>query len=278
MSDVPARKLERADHEAVGGHGHTIPRDLDDRRVSESDNTLGVLTGFRPWDAFGVTGEDETVVLAGTQTQGRGSRGRSWFSPPGGLYLSAIFRPRLEPGAALGLTLAAGVASAEAVMACGPAEVKLKWPNDLRLADRKLGGVLVETAAVPGRLRHAVVGIGINVNIAPEAFPPELQASAISLLEHLGRPVDLRVLVREVLERLDACCQALERGETAQVVERWRALDALAGQRVSVTSPQGRLEGECLGIDEGGALLVRDGTGQVQRVASRSTVEIEAAP
>lgn len=218
---------------------------------------------------------DGTVVLAAAQTQGRGSRGRGWFSPPGGLYLSVVLRPRLEPAAALGLTLAAGVAAAEAVMACEPVRVGLKWPNDLRLAGRKLGGVLVETAAVPGRVRHAVVGIGINANIAPEVFPPELQRIATSLQEQLGRPTDLKPLVREVLERLDAATRALERGEMAQVVERWRALDDLAGSRVTATTAQGRIEGHCLGIDDDGAFLLRDAAGREHRFVSRSGVGIE---
>jgi BirA family biotin operon repressor/biotin-[acetyl-CoA-carboxylase] ligase len=217
---------------------------------------------------------DGTVILAAAQTQGRGSRGRGWFSPPGGLYLSVVLRPRLDPGAALGLTLAAGVASAEAVMACEPVEVSLKWPNDLQLAGRKLGGVLVETAAVPGRVRHAVVGIGINANIAPEAFPPELQPVATSLQEHLGRPVDLKPLLRELLERLDAANQALEQGQLAQIVERWRALDGLAGSRVTVVAGEGRIEGDYLGIDDEGALLLRDRAGEVRRFTSRSTIEI----
>jgi len=219
---------------------------------------------------------DGTVVLAASQTQGRGSRGRGWFSPVGGLYLSVVLRPRLDPTAALGLTLAAGAAAAEAIMASEPVQVGLKWPNDLLLAGRKVGGVLVETAAVPGRVRHAVVGIGINANIAPEIFPPDLQPLATSLQGCLGRPVDPKPLVREVLERLDAAARALERGEIAQVVERWRALDQLAGSRVTVTTVQGRLEGDCLGIDDDGALLLRDAAGSAHRFTSRSSVEIEA--
>jgi len=97
-------------------------------------------------------------------------------------------------------------------------------------------------------------------------------------LEHLGRPVDLKALVREVLERLDGAKQALEQGRMAQVVERWRALDGLAGSRLTVAGAQGRIEGDYLGIDDDGALLLRDAGGEVQRLAARSTIEIEAAP
>src|SRR5262245_61758122 len=110
-----------------------------------------------------------TVVVAEEQTRGRGTRGRAWWSPPGGRYLSAILRCDLPPAAMPPLTLAAGVGVCDAVRALGVA-AGLKWPNDVVVARagglRKLAGVLVEAATRSDRVEHAIVGIGLNVGAA----------------------------------------------------------------------------------------------------------------
>ena len=142
-------------------------------------------------------GEDNMVV-AEMQTAGRGRHGRVWFSPPGaGLYVSMIMRPAgattgEENPAAL-LTLAAGVAIAEAVRAVTGLPSQIKWPNDIVVGTRKLAGILAEGVVQAGTLQYIVLGFGLNLRTA--AYPPELSARATSIEAETGRPVDLAVML-----------------------------------------------------------------------------------
>src|SRR5690606_523786 len=130
-----------------------------------------------------------TVVIARAQRQGRGRLGRRWYSPPGErLYLSLLLRPALPAAAIPPITLAAGVAVAEAAAELGAAP-RLKWPNDVLTAGGKLAGVLTETTSRGDRVEAAVVGVGVNVRTAE--FPPELRGVATSLARELGRPIEV---------------------------------------------------------------------------------------
>ena len=196
------------------------------------------------------------VVVAEEQTAGRGRRGHTWFSPPGsGLYVSVVLAParaRVDPRrATLLLTLAAGVAIAEGVVAATGLRPDLKWPNDLQVARRKLAGILAEGAA-----NQVVLGYGIN--IAAAAFPPELQDRTTSLESELGRGVDRADLLVETLAGLAARYADLLDGRFDVILDAWRALSpSAAGRRVSWTTNAGPLSGVTAGIDDHGALLVR---------------------
>src|SRR5919198_2054958 len=129
------------------------------------------------------------VVVAEAQSAGRGRRGRSWPSPPGrNLYLSAVLRPDLPPARAPELTLVASVALCQAVRQADVA-ASIKWPNDLLVGGRKLGGILLEMAAEPDQIQWVVLGIGVNVNGRPEDFPEEVRPIATSMAIERGRPV-----------------------------------------------------------------------------------------
>jgi BirA family biotin operon repressor/biotin-[acetyl-CoA-carboxylase] ligase len=182
-----------------------------------------------------------TVVTASQQTAGRGRQGRTWTAPPGrALLCSVVIRdpPRLLP-------LAAGVAVAETA----DSRARLKWPNDVLLSGRKIAGILVEGRPQEG---WAVVGIGVNVAIEPEAFPPELRDTAGTL-----------GLAPDAIEpTLDALLRALERwlgAAQADVLEGFRARDALLGQPVRWSGGEGR----GAGIDDQGRLIVATPTGEV---------------
>lgn len=201
-----------------------------------------------------------TVVVADAQTAGRGRHGRHWFSPPGtGLYLSILLRctpPRV-------LTLAAGVAVAEALRTAAGMQVTLEWPNDVvavagRRA-RKVAGILTEAAIDRGAADRVVVGIGINLRDA--AWPPELAGRAGSVEGLTGRPVDAGALLVEVLASVAGLCAELESGAQAAVLSRWTALaPACRGARVEWSVGSMRCRGISEGIDSDGALMVRIGS------------------
>jgi BirA family biotin operon repressor/biotin-[acetyl-CoA-carboxylase] ligase len=205
------------------------------------------------------------LVIAETQLQGRGRRGRGWFSTPGkNLTFSLVLRPRLSSARASELTLAAGVALCELLREAA-FDARLKWPNDVWIADRKVAGILTEAASDQGGLRYAVLGIGINVNVVE--FPPELEAIAGSLRLARGEPLPRAFLLAAVLERLELWLGRLETDGLGQVLQRCRGWSATLGRRVVVeaTPP---IEGTAEAIDDSGALLVRDPAGRLQRVTA----------
>ena len=172
--------------------------------------------------------EEGTVVVACEQTSGRGSRGRVWRSPPGGLWLSALYRPA-PPAAVELLSLRVGLAVAEALEAVGSGlRVAIKWPNDLIVDDRKLGGILCEARWHGEALAWIVAGVGLNVT---NAIPAELAAGATRLADRLPdihpEALEPHVIVR--LRALDASGDRLEQAELAALRER----DWLRGRRVA---------------------------------------------
>jgi BirA family transcriptional regulator, biotin operon repressor / biotin---[acetyl-CoA-carboxylase] ligase len=210
-----------------------------------------------------------TTVLAGSQTAGRGRFSRVWFSPPGaGLYASVICR---DPRTAPFLTLAGGVAVADGIRNATGLPVQIKWPNDVvvegdRGARRKLAGILAEATSTPEGLQYVILGFGINLRSA--AYPPELTDRVTSIEVELGRMVDGGTVLSETLAVLAERFAQLERGDSAQVLSRWRELSPLSrGAAVEWDTPSGSLSGIAAGIDDDGALRVRVGP-QIQRIIS----------
>lgn len=191
-----------------------------------------------------------TVVLAEVQTRGRGRLGRRWRSPRGGLWFSLVLRPDVAPALLSGLSLVVACAVARALREETGAPIQVRWPNDLVLHDRKLGGILVEVGT-----GWVVVGIGINVNVPLAKLPRDVRETATSLLESLGHPVDPEALLQRVLVELEGSYAAYRRGEPLR--REWRAFSSLLGRRVQILLPEGAFEGEAMDIDPDGALVVR---------------------
>ena len=191
------------------------------------------------------------VVTAEEQSAGRGRQGRMWFAPPGAALLySALLRPLGERPL---LPLAVPLAVSEAAEAIAEVRCGVKWPNDVWIGERKLAGVLIESRA--GADGWAVIGVGLNVALPKEGFPPELAETATSLLaEGAERP--------SVEATLSALNESLGRWLDAprdEVLAAFRARDALSGRRVSWSDG----EGVVAGIDDSGHLLVGTQDGQV---------------
>lgn len=209
------------------------------------------------------------VYVADEQVAGRGRRGRSWAAPSGTSLLSSVLlRPGWLPAAdAFLLTMLAAVAAAEAIEQCSGLTVGLKWPNDLQIGPRKLGGILVETELSDIELNWVVIGCGINVNWDPRSIP-ELSATATSLSAELGRPLDRRALLQALLCRLDARLLELRRGARTALWQDWRARLVTLGQPVRVETPQGALDGEAIDVTLDGGLVLRDRDGQQHTITA----------
>ena len=193
-----------------------------------------------------------TAVWADEQTDGRGRLGRTWESPPlGNVYVSVVLRPALALERAPLLCLGAAVVTAEVA---GP-PYRIKWPNDVQAPDgRKVAGILAELEVEKGALRHVVVGVGLNVNTAPDL------PTAPSLVDVDGAHRDLDELVHALIHGLVAMAAELERAPDA-VLGRWRRASSTLGKHVRI----GVVEGLAVDIDPTGALVVSTARG-VERV------------
>jgi BirA family biotin operon repressor/biotin-[acetyl-CoA-carboxylase] ligase len=212
-----------------------------------------------------------TLVMADRQSGGRGREGRSWQSPPGGLYLSLLLRP--GPAAAALIPLAAGVAVAETVAGLGVAS-ELKWPNDVLVSGRKLAGILAEASSGAGGVDWVALGIGVNVALERASLPPELRSAVTSLHDEGARSIDAGAVALALLGRLAVWYDAL-REAPSRVVAAWRERSApWWGTTVEVRSGTELLHGRLLELDEAGALVIElaDGarrclvSGEVSRV------------
>ncbi|MGQ9585358.1 MAG: biotin--[acetyl-CoA-carboxylase] ligase [Anaerolineae bacterium] len=226
---------------------------------------------------------DGTVAVAEYQTAGRGREDRHWWAPPRTcLLLSILFRPSfpLPTIQTHQLTMLCSLAACDAVTAHTGLVPALKWPNDLLLGGKKLGGVLTESAFVGGRLEHAVVGMGLNVNVRFDVrlWDPDaqgltsLQGQATSLLLHLGQPVDRTLLLQTLLERADFRYSRLQEGERFH--EEWSRRLATLGQRVRVETGTERLEGVAEGVDVNGSLLLRLAEGSLRRILAGDVTQL----
>lgn len=220
-------------------------------------------------DAARAGAEEGLVFVADEQVAGRGRRGRAWTAPPASSLLSsALLRPTwLVATDAFLITMLAAVAAAEAIESCTGLRVGLKWPNDLHIGARKVGGILIETELSNASVSWIVIGCGINVNWDPRSNP-ELADRATSLSDELGRPAERRALLRALLSRLDARYLDLRRGARSALHQDWRDRLITLGQPVSAETPQGELLGVAIDVTPDGALVLRDQHGQHHLIAA----------
>lgn len=216
------------------------------------------------------------VVIAETQTQGRGRLGRHWHSPPfANLYLSVILRPNLSPAHSPQITLMAAVAVAETVSAFVPSGPAIKWPNDILLDGKKLAGILAEAACGADRVEHVILGIGVNLNGPVNSMPEEIRGRATALAEVTGKTVEREGFCRRLIQTLDRCYGELEQSGFEALASRWSSYFALRDQPVRVESLDHILYGRARGIDREGALLVEDDSGVLHRVIAGDVIPLK---
>jgi len=208
-----------------------------------------------------------TVVVAETQTKGRGRLDREWISPTGGLWFSIILRPKLRPTEAVKLTFVAGLAVAKVLREMFDLNTETKWPNDVLVNGRKICGVLIEMSTTGETVNFVVVGVGVNANFDVEnVFPEQLKKVATSLEKELGRKVKLEKLFRALLERLESLYELFVKEGFNPILEEWKTYAGFLGCKVEVTGPTGKMSGLALDVDYEGALVLRLEDGTVRRV------------
>lgn len=213
------------------------------------------------------------LVVAEAQTAGRGRRGRAWASPPGvNVYLSLLVRPELPAQRAPELSLVAAVATCEAIRAAG-VRARLKWPNDVLANGKKLAGILCEVAADERDVRHAILGVGVNVNARLDELPEELRAVATSMLVESGAPIARPDFAADLVASLTTWLARHDEEGFGPVAARWRELSSTLGAQVVVREGGRVLRGRAADLDDDGALLVATDEG-LERILAGDVEEL----
>jgi len=211
--------------------------------------------------------KEGAVVFAESQTRGRGRLGRKWMSPTHkGLWFSVLLRPKLSPQETTQLTVASATALRRAIRNVTGLSADIKWPNDLLVGGKKIVGILTEMSAEVDRVRHVILGIGVDVNQDAAEFAPELRKTATSLKIELGEEISRAELATEILRELDTDYARICGGKFPQVADEWEAGCATIGQKVSVQMGVRMIRGCAESLDDDGALLVRTEHGHLERI------------
>jgi BirA family biotin operon repressor/biotin-[acetyl-CoA-carboxylase] ligase len=225
---------------------------------------------------LGHTGEPEgAVIIAEEQTAGRGRAGHTWHSErAAGIYATILLRPRLAPVQAPLLTMMAGLSARAAVQSATGLDVDLKWPNDLMISGKKLGGILTEMHAEPSQVRFVIVGIGINVN--QQKFLADLAGASTSLRMETGRTQSRLEVLVQFLRQFESDYKELLSEGAAGVVKRFEAASSYArGKRVRVTNGRESFTGVTAGLEETGLLRVKRDEGEITTVIAGDVAEMK---
>jgi len=214
-----------------------------------------------------------TLILTEAQTKGRGRLGRHWVSPKyKGIYFSLMLKPKVPPAQTAVLTLLAAVSVCEAVKTVTDITCSIKWPNDILVNNRKLGGILTELEAELDRVNFVIIGIGLNVNNEPQ----ELLRNAISLkvASPSHEKIDRLELLREILRKIEDEYLLFQKKGAGPILDKWKDFNITLGQRVKISSARVQIEGQAVDIDSDGGLLVRKDSGALQKFMSGDVVHL----
>jgi BirA family biotin operon repressor/biotin-[acetyl-CoA-carboxylase] ligase len=220
------------------------------------------------------------AVIARSQTKGRGRLGRAWHSEANGnLYLSVAFRPRVPPERMGAFTLWMGLNVCELLANFAEISPGLKWPNDILFSGRKAGGMLTEARIDADQMRDLVFGLGLNINSPAGGWPAELGGRAVSLSEITGAPLDFNRLTAALIGRILLAYAKFTDGDyTKTFADLWHRFDLLRGRDIALQEGGRRHVGTVAGLDDEGALLLRDVGGRTHRFRAGEVTIEKAAP
>jgi BirA family transcriptional regulator, biotin operon repressor / biotin---[acetyl-CoA-carboxylase] ligase len=218
--------------------------------------------------------EEGTVVVAEIQNRGKGRRGKTWISPPGGVWMSIILRPDIAPSKAPQLTLVTGVAVAETLKEELKLDVGIKWPNDILIGNKKVCGILTEVNASINNVNYVIVGIGIDMNVEIPLFPPNLQKDATSLKNELDTEINGAMLVQKFLLKFEDLYNEFNDGKFPEILSEWRLLSKTIGNNVEVRTRGKTVRGEAVGINKDGILILELEDGSLIKMISGECLHI----
>lgn len=207
-----------------------------------------------------------TLVVADSQTGGKGRRGRSWHTPKGSsIAMSLILKPELEAEYASMLTLVQAMAVAKAIEEICGLKAQIKWPNDILINEKKVCGILTEMNMEGTRISSIIIGTGINVN--QDDFPKEISKIATSLKKESGKVQSRENLVKRICELFEEYFEMfMASKDLSGILEEYNLRLISSGRRVKVLDPQEEFIGEALGINSQGELLVKKESGEIVKI------------
>jgi BirA family biotin operon repressor/biotin-[acetyl-CoA-carboxylase] ligase len=211
--------------------------------------------------------KEGVVVFAESQTKGRGRLGRKWISPAHkGLWFSILLRPDLRPQEATQLTVASATALRRAIQSETGLSPEIKWPNDILIGGKKVAGILTELSAEVDRVKHIILGIGLDVNLDAGELPAELRKAATSLKIETGEMVLRAELATTILRELDIDYARICGGKFPAVADEWETHCATIGKNVTVQIGDRKIRGRAESLDDDGALRIRTEHGHLERI------------
>ena len=217
-----------------------------------------------------------TLVIADSQSMGRGRRGRKWLAPPETCILaSIILRPSLPLRQISIITPIAVTSVVKAIHNVTKLNASVKWPNDVIIMDRKVSGVLTEMRT-ERKISFIIVGIGVNVNVSRDSFPLEISDTATSLSIESGHDVSRIHLLQEILRHFENRYLRLNDNTFNEFLDEWKSLSVTIGKRIQIESVDDTRRGVALDIDEVGALIIQLDNGKIQKIANDDLVKVRA--
>jgi BirA family biotin operon repressor/biotin-[acetyl-CoA-carboxylase] ligase len=212
---------------------------------------------------------DGIIVIADSQTGGRGRLGRNWISPPGvNLYFTILLNPPFPPKEASIMTLTAAVAVVSAIRNNTGLMAEIKWPNDIYVNGKKAGGILTEMKTAGNRVRFLAVGIGVNVNMPLNLLDSNIRPFSTSLKAEKGEPVNRMGLLKEILQEMEKQYKILLAGNKEALISKWLEMNSTVGRNIRVQIRDRTISGMAEGINQEGGLIIKIASGKSETVCA----------
>jgi len=214
--------------------------------------------------------KEGTCIITDIQTKGKGRMGRTWHSPAGGLYFSFILRPEIAPNKINLITLVFAVAIAKSLRKFG-LNAKIKWPNDILIAQRKICGILLEMDCEADRIKFLIAGIGINNSTSHS----ELTHNATSVYEETGMKINNQDLLKETLENLDKYYLLFKKGQTKRIIQEAKQLSMLINKKVNLTIAKKTIAGKVVCFNTDCAIILKTKNSNTERFLSADNLRVQ---
>ncbi len=209
-----------------------------------------------------------TVVIAESQSRGKGRRGKKWISPLGGAWMSIILRPNILPINAPQLTFTAGVAAAQTIKDEYGLDIGIKWPNDILIENKKVCGILTEISTEQDAVDYIITGIGIDANIDVDLLPQELRETTTSIKSELDHDISRMILVQKFLGNFEKMYDEFNKGNFQYILKKWRQFSKTIGREVEIRKGTEVIRGEAVGVNSKGALILELKEGNLKKIIS----------
>ena len=260
--------------------GHKIIAGLDTKLIARELKYYPTITSTnqKARELAEADAPEGTMVIAETQDEGRGRRGRVWVSPKGGLWLTIVLRPHIPPNHAPIITLLTGVVVAKSIRDTTKLNATVKWPNDVRIHDKKVCGILTEINTEPEITNYILLGLGINVNIQKTNFPKELQNSVTSLQVELNSELDKIHFLQQLLMEFEKEYLKFSKSPAKnipKVLKMWRQYSDTLGRNVKIETISGEISGLAADISNDGALIIVTEHGEEHKIVAGDCIYLD---